>query len=235
MASDATDEGFEPVDRFDVPVYVDWIAGALLVLAGLAAMLGGTALALLVDRQAIETGIEEGTIEVSGLSQPDAVEVLFAVSTWSGLGLLAAGILLVVAGVVFVVARRRVRRRGALDAATRGNFLANAVYGALVSALTGFIPFSPVLGGAVAGYLERGESRRTVAVGAVSGLLLSVPVVVFLAFLFVGLALASVSVGAGGFAAVLAILMVIGLGITALFGAGLGGLGGLVGGKLAED
>lgn len=58
-----------------------------------------------------------------------------------------------------------------------GDTLVNAVLGGVVSFLTGnFVPFAPVLGGAVAGYLEGGTRRDGVRVGALSGLIAFVPV-----------------------------------------------------------
>lgn len=39
------------------------------------------------------------------------------------------------------------------------NTFFNALIGAIVSVVLGFIPFSPVLGGGIAGYLEGGDSR----------------------------------------------------------------------------
>jgi len=63
-----------------------------------------------------------------------------------------------------------------------GDTLLNAVVGAVVTVVTSFLPLAPVLGGAVAGYLQR---RDGLAVGALSGLLAAVPLVVVLG-LFLG-------------------------------------------------
>lgn len=52
----------------------------------------------------------------------------------------------------------------------------NALIGAVVTVVTVFVPFSPVLGGGVAGYLQRGGDREGLRVGALSGLIASVPV-----------------------------------------------------------
>jgi hypothetical protein len=45
----------------------------------------------------------------------------------------------------------------------------NALIGAAVGIFTSFIPFSTVLGGAVAGYLQGGTSSDGVRVGAIAG------------------------------------------------------------------
>lgn len=50
----------------------------------------------------------------------------------------------------------------------------NALVGAVVSVVLSFIPFSPVLGGAVAGYLEGRDGAR---VGGYAGVLAAIPLV----------------------------------------------------------
>lgn len=63
-----------------------------------------------------------------------------------------------------------------------GNTFANAVVGALVSLVLVVVPFSPTVGGGVAGYLQRGRPRDGATAGTVTGLLVAFP-------LFVGVAL----------------------------------------------
>ena len=60
--------------------------------------------------------------------------------------------------------------------------LVNALLGAVVSVILAFLPFSPVLGGGVAGYLER---RDGVRVGAVSGVITALPLALLLAVVVV--------------------------------------------------
>lgn len=58
-----------------------------------------------------------------------------------------------------------------------GDTLVNALIGAAITFVTGnFVPFAPVLGGGVAGYLEGGDRMDGVRVGAYSGLIAFVPV-----------------------------------------------------------
>lgn len=58
------------------------------------------------------------------------------------------------------------------------NTLANAALGGVVTFLTGnFVPLAPVLGGAVAGYLQGGTRQEGMRVGAYSGLIAFVPLV----------------------------------------------------------
>jgi len=56
------------------------------------------------------------------------------------------------------------------------NTLLNALIGAVATALLSFTGISPVLGGAVAGYLEGGETKDGLRVGAISGAIASIPV-----------------------------------------------------------
>lgn len=56
-----------------------------------------------------------------------------------------------------------------------GNTVANAGVGALATLVLVFLPFAPVVGGAIAGGLERGSVRDGTTAGAVTGLVLVVP------------------------------------------------------------
>ena len=106
--------------------------------------------------------------------------------------------------------------------------LVNALIGAVVSVVTALLPFSPVLGGAVAGYLEREDG---VSVGALSCVIAAIPLalVIFLAaslFFFVPDAAA-----AGG----IFVLVALGVVLASLYTIGLGALGGIVGVYLARE
>ncbi|GAB3683872.1 hypothetical protein GCM10028857_12110 [Salinarchaeum chitinilyticum] len=60
-----------------------------------------------------------------------------------------------------------------------GDTLANALVGGAITFFTGnFVPLAPVLGGAVAGYLEGGSRRDGMRVGAYSGFVAFVPLLV---------------------------------------------------------
>lgn len=62
---------------------------------------------------------------------------------------------------------------------TRGRTIRDGLVGGTVAALISFLPLSEVLGGGIAGYLNRDTGRSGVAVGAITGL------VAFLPYLFV--------------------------------------------------
>ena len=55
------------------------------------------------------------------------------------------------------------------------NTYLNALIGAIATVLLSFTGISPVLGGAVAGYLEGGETSDGLRVGAISGAIASLP------------------------------------------------------------
>ena len=106
--------------------------------------------------------------------------------------------------------------------------LVNALVGAVVSVVLSFLPFSPIIGGAVAGYLER---RDGVRVGAVSGAITALP----LAFVWVLVAvfgsffvIVPDAVVAGGLLFVV-VLILGGLVVVALYTVVLSAVGGYVG------
>jgi hypothetical protein len=119
------------------------------------------------------------------------------------------------------------------------NTLVNAVVGGVVSVVLGFVPFSPVLGGAVAGYLQSDDPTQGLRVGVYAGLVAAVPLAFVLFLLASVLSFGVVAVdstgsvtgtaAAGGsplFA--LGVLGVVFL-VTAVYTVGLSALGGYLG------
>ncbi len=107
------------------------------------------------------------------------------------------------------------------------NTLVNAVVGAVVTVVLSFLGVSPIVGGAVAGYLERRDGLR---VGAISGAIAAIPMVI-LVFLFVGF-FGFLATGAPGFFVFFA---AIALPFVLLYSIGLSALGGYVGVYLAGE
>ncbi|MFC5971607.1 DUF5518 domain-containing protein [Halomarina salina] len=215
-----------------LPRYVDWLVAAVVGLSGLVSGLGGSALLLLADVDRIATLVAEGAIRSDVLSGPQLVDATYAVLWWTGVGLLVTGLALVVAAVGYVVYRRREERRLADTVVATRSVGTNAVVGALATVVFGFVPFSPVLGGAVSGYLAGGEQSGGLTAGGLSGLLASLPFVSVLAFVTVGIVVGTTGALELGGALVLASIV---LGST-LFGVlvvvGLGALGGYAGQRL---
>ncbi len=221
-----------------LPAFVEWLIGAIIALGGLLAVLGGSAMAFLVDREMIQQEIEREAMTVrlmtTELSDAEAATVADTVLTWVGIGLFLVGAGMVVFAVGYIAYRYRKRRRYADDARRVPAYGTNALIGALVASLLSFIPFATVLGGLVAGYLERIDSERTVSVGALSGVLPVVPILAIVAFLFVGLADGLMAVGESGFAWFAAIAVLFAALFALIVAGGLGAIGGYVGGWLAE-
>ena len=236
VSTPTTESGSFDADRTalrPVPEVVDWVIGALLVLVGLASALAGSAMFFAIDRSEIRQAVADEEIQSDVLSNAELVEVTQALATWTAVGLIAIGAILFVLGFAYVVVRRRTHSRAAAGEQV-SNFGANALLGALLAIVLSFVPFSQALGGIVAGYLEAGSSERVVGVGAFSGFLSVAPVLALLAFVLVGLVVGLLDVGAGALALVVAAALLLSLAILVTIGAGLGAIGGYVGGRLAD-
>ncbi len=108
--------------------------------------------------------------------------------------------------------------------------LLNAVIGAVASVVLSFVPFSPVLGGAVAGYLEGGTGSDGLRVGAISGVLSLVVGAVFFALFFVAFGAFLFGYGAPRlFSAVGLLFLLVAAVVSALYTVGLSALGGWLG------
>lgn len=113
----------------------------------------------------------------------------------------------------------------------KGDTIINAVLGAVVTVVFSFTGVSPVLGGGVAGYLQR-ESRESGAkVGALSGAFAFIPAVLFI-FVFSGFFLMGPMMG-GGFAGGFMLLLVVPFFLA--WNVGLGALGGYLAVYLREE
>jgi hypothetical protein len=110
------------------------------------------------------------------------------------------------------------------------NTLINALIGAGVGILLSFIPFSTLLGGAIAGYLAGGEPKDGLRVGALSGAIMSIPIMLF--SMGLGLYFGFVTGVAPIAFGIVAIFL---LGISALYTVGLGALGGYLGIYLQDE
>lgn len=116
-----------------------------------------------------------------------------------------------------------------------GDTLLNAILGAVVTIVLSFTVFSPLLGGAVAGYLQRGDRGDGVRVGAISGGIAALPFLLFI-FFFGGFVFAGPMMRGGvGIPGGFVILVLVAFVFAFLWNVGLGGAGGYLGNYLAME
>jgi hypothetical protein len=104
----------------------------------------------------------------------------------------------------------------------------NAILGGLVGIVLAFLPFSTVLGGGVAGYLEGGDPKAGLRVGTLAGLIMVVPFVLIMFF-------ALFLLGFAGIPRAIGIVGVLALVFVAVYTIGLGALGGYLGGYVKNE
>jgi len=200
---------------------VDWAVGAVLGVFGALVALSGGALYASSSHAVVADVLRNAEFESEVLTEAEAVDVLSALGQWTGLGLAVTGVLLVALGVAVVVAHGRARTA----AGTTPAWILGVV-GAIVSVGLGFVPFSPVLGGATAGYLDSDPAASGLGPGALAGVVGGLPallVTVFAGFgLFRGVP--------GDLAPAAAALLVFTAILTLLYFVALSAIGGYLGG-----
>lgn len=108
------------------------------------------------------------------------------------------------------------------------NTLLNALIGGVVGVVLSFIPFSTVLGGAVAGYFEGGDRLSGAKVGAIAGLIVFAPLVLVGLAVLVFVPVTAPDAGVGVQLALWVSLLVIVV-LVAIYTVGLSALGGILG------
>lgn len=214
---------------------VTWLIPAFLVLGGGAIAFLGGLLAQVASGRWVADMVAAGRLTSVELTPAELTGVTNALLWWGGTGLTVVGLALVVAGVGFFLFRYRTRRSGA----RRPDTTASVVAGAVVTVLTSFVPLSPVLGGAAAAYLRKGDRETGLRVGALTGLVAAVPVVVLFAFLVGGFAVVASELALGAVTGVVTLALVFSLFVAVLYTVGLSALGGYLGsglvGPAADD
>lgn len=118
-----------------------------------------------------------------------------------------------------------------------GETLRNAAIGAAVTVLVSFLGVSSVVGGGVAGYLQRESRERGATVGAISGALATIPLALVVAVIVVVVLAGPVFGGGpgatGGLGVVLVLAVVISLFLV--WNVVLGAIGGYLGVYVREE
>lgn len=114
----------------------------------------------------------------------------------------------------------------------QGDTLLNAVIGAIATVVLAFLPFSPVLGGAVAGYLEKGSRSAGLRVGTYAGLIAAIPVILVM-MLFGGFAFFGAFFAPRAALGLFFLVFLVGFGLV--YTVGLSAVGGYIGAYLAVD
>lgn len=116
----------------------------------------------------------------------------------------------------------------ARDRPAEPNTLLNVLVGAAVTVVTApLLPFAAIVGGGVAGYLQRGDLREGATVGAASGAVASVP-----AFLLVWVAVGVLFLGLDSLFALTTVVALVLLAVVVGYLVGAGALGGALGAYL---
>lgn len=221
-----------------LPEFVDWLLGAVIALAGLMLIVAGSAIGLLIDEDVLVEEIEEGNITImlftTELTETETLTVVDAIVTWLGIGVLVTGFGLLIFAIGFIIMRHRAYRR-VKSGAQISSYWSFAVLGGVATAILSFVPFSAAIGGAIAGYLERRDSSRAVSVGALAGLLPTLPLILLMVFLFGGIVSGMLSVGQNEMAMFFVAILLVSVMLVAIVGAGLGAIGGYVGGWFEEN
>lgn len=104
----------------------------------------------------------------------------------------------------------------------------NALVGGIAGLVLSFFPGAPILGGTIAAYLEHGESRDGLVVGAVAGAVMLIPYSLFVLFVLFAMGVGGAPIWFG--------LMAFGLLFgSALYTVGLSALGGYLGWYLRKE
>ncbi|MFB6188622.1 MAG: DUF5518 domain-containing protein [Halapricum sp.] len=236
MESKDTEPAVQQAGRTPEPLsrLVEWVVSALLVLGGLMFAALGIGVYGGANRSWIASLVDDGTIESTELTRAQLIDVVHGFAWWGGIGLLVTGALLIVGGVAFLAYRRRSRARREERGITTPDTTTNAIVGGVVTVVVSAIPFSPVLGGAVSGYLQGTTRTDGARVGAYAGLVAAAPIVVLFAFFLIGFAILASELG---FVAPMLLGIVglfVGLLLAVAYLVGLSALGGYLGVALGE-
>lgn len=206
---------------------LEWAVSVFLVLSGSVFAIGGFLLSEFADIGRITSWVEAGRITSTDMTDPELIDAVYAMIWGSGIGLVATGALLVIAGAAFFGFQTRARRRFEVTGIASPSIVGNAILGALITIVGSFVPFSPVLGGAVSGHLQGGSESGAVRTGLLAGLFAAVPVAVTF-----GVITWSLVDSATGLTPIVLAILGISLVLSLAYMVGLSGLGGFLGARI---
>lgn len=219
----------EPLGRI-----VDWLVAALLVLGGLAVSAIGIAVYSTADRVWIAELVADGRIQSAELTNAELIAATYGLAWWGGLALGVTGLLLVVAGVAFLSFRTRSRARREEQYISTPDTTTNAIVGGAVTIVTSFVPLSPVLGGAVSGYLEGPDRTAGARAGAYAGIVAAAPLTLLFGLLAVAFVVLATELSIAGPMAIGLAGLFIGFLVVVAYLIGLSALGGFLGALFNE-
>lgn len=205
----------------------EWAISVFLVLSGSVFAFGGFLLSEFADIGRITSWVEAGRITSTDMSDPELINAVYALIWGGGIGLVVTGALLVIAGAAFFGFQSRARRRFEVTGIASPSVVGNAILGAVVTIVGAFVPFSPVLGGAVSGHLQGGSDRSALRTGILAGLFAAVPVAIAY-----GVITWSLVDSATGLTPVVLTVLGISLVLSLAYMVGLSGLGGYLGARI---
>lgn len=214
----------------EIPRIAELGAAAVFVVGGLLMLLGGATLLTVADRALLADLAAMDMLKPNQLSDAVLVELSLALTTWGGWGLILTGAGMVIGGIGFALATREDGSAEREGGPTRRDSI---VLGGAAGILLAFVPFSPALGGGLAGYV--GPPGQGLATGSGAGLLAVLPGLIPGIFLAVGFVLDAPVIESGPSATVLGVLLAGGLLLGAVMGIIIGGLGGYIGDRLAGE
>lgn len=213
-----------------IPRWVELGSAAIFAIGGTLFIAVSSYLLTVVNRSMLTDLAERGLLRSDVLTDAVLVEVAHTLSIWGGWGLLVTGVLAVLGGVWFALSTRE-------DGGTRvdGNptRFTCVIIGGAAGLVLSFVPFSPALGGGIAGYI--GPRRSGLATGTGAGLLAVLPALIPGVFLAVGFVLQPPWPEPAPSGAVLGGFVSVGLLLGAVFGIVAGGIGGYIGDQLASS
>jgi hypothetical protein len=202
---------------------IDYVLGGILVVIGVLGAVSGYLIYRSVEHQWIAEAVRNGEFQSDVLTEAEAIDIAVALGNWGALGLIAVGVLFIGLGFGVVFVHGRTRKTGG-----RTPQWILGVVGASVGTLLSFVPFAPIIGGAVAGYLDTNKSASGIGSGALVGLITMLPVVVWSTFAGFGL-VTTIDAELTGLVVMFGAIALI---FSFLYFLLLSALGGYIGGKL---